>query len=418
TWKTATIVLENRYSWLGPVALLAMPLYLRLGYTTLTETTAGLYAIAGTWLLASDRPRRAALVLSLVPLTRHEGILLLPAGAILLAWRGSWSSLPLLAFGEIAWNLAKPALGYPLSELPILRFAGRGDPGHLGYGGPLHYLGAGAQAFGIVPLMLGVVGAIVLLRRWWRDEPFRYRPALAGLLLCAGGLLSLIAIQTVLFMVNTHESGGYARFLLPAAPWAAVCVAATVSAFADADHATRRRLALIAMVVAGGASLGIWFDGWSPWPFAMTGLIVAGFAVIRPTWTPRLAAALASLAAVQMAIAFRPHRLLDHQRTVVDVTESLRRAYPDAHVIGDNPWTDFAADVARHPYFWAPNDWRRPPSLPLIYVWDADHSMVNLPLDDLTALPHRELATDDAYVRVFERIRHRGDPVASVEPWP
>ncbi len=407
TWQVAKTLVDEPYAWLAPLALLTMPLYVRLGYTTLTETTAAFYAILGTWLFTKDRIILSAVVFSLVPLTRHEGILLLPAVGLLLLWRKAWWALPFLLTGEVAWNIAKPILDWPVTELPIWRFASRGDPGHLGSGGPLHYVGMSIHAFGPIAAMLAVAGTIALMSQLQR---INVRQASITLLV-AGGFVAMLLLQTVLYAINTHESGGYARFLIPVAPWAAVCVAGGVRAVLHADPTAVRRYSVVMLAWLCLAMLGLWQHGWSVW-FMLTPIAVLPPLVltIRPH---RLQLAIFLAVGVTVAVLVkdvRPHTLRPHERAVVLTAEQLRLNHPDANLVGDNPWIDYASDTARHPYFWAANDWRDHKHPPLIYLWDEHHSSINLPLHELRTSPHVELEPpplpDDAaadFVRIFKR---------------
>jgi hypothetical protein len=343
-------------------------------------------------------------------LTRHEGVALLPVVAVLLAWQRAWVAIPFLLCGELAWNVAKPVLDWPVTELPIRRFLAKGEPGHLGSGGPLHYVGMSMHAFGPIAAMLAVVGVGLLARRLRPTRQYDRRQSI--IFLVAGGTVAMVVLQTLLYLVNTHESGGYPRFLIPAAPWAAVCVAAGVRGIALWPNQAVRVAALAMLAWLSLAVLGLWQHGWSIW------FMLLPLAVLPPAWLivrPQDRRVFAGLAAVVALLVLlkdvRPHRLLPHQEAVVRTVEQLRRDHPQASIVGDNPWTDYATDAARHPYFWASNDWRRNTDPPLFYVWDQHHSSVNLPLAELREWPHVEqaapalpghLPTD--FVRVFRRL--------------
>lgn len=406
---------------LAAVAVVAMPLNFTMSFDTLTEPVAALYVAGGTYLMLRDRTRWAALAFSLVPITRHEGAALLPVIALLLAWRRDWLAIPLLLVGEVAWNFGKPLLGYPMKELPIYRFIGGDDPGHLGVGGPLHYVMGLGEAVGPAMLGLVIVGIGVLLTMSWRRLRTGYDPVGIAQFLCGGGTAAMLLLQTLLYMFNTHESGGYARFLLPAAPWMAVCVAAAV-AWLLAQRSRR------AIALAAGAMLLFLFLasiearrqgfppywGWPKW-FAWLApmLLITLPLLLRPT--PARVRTFLRLAAVVAALTWlgvvQPNRLATHSRLVGEVMAAYASdpRYADHLIVGDNPWTHYYSNRPVPPGgTWAPNDWHRdPPPNGLLYLWDRHHSSVNLPLSELAQRPHRQLPIPETPTR---RKLHPDDP--------
>lgn len=252
--------LRVRFAWLAGVALLAMPLYFRLSFATLTETICGLYLIAGTWLLAKGWLKSAAILLALAPITRHESIVFLVPVALYFLSRRSWSALLLLAWAEALWNLLSIKWYW---MLPVQRYFQAKPIENYGHGGVLHYFLMWGHVSTPVLLACSLAGAAIVVRpitRWllvgvdaekisgsacstplgeveelrefdWRGVWTRMTSISAcdaGVLLVVIGAMGMIALQTVLYYRNTFASGGYARFLVPAGPWMAVLCAITI----------------------------------------------------------------------------------------------------------------------------------------------------------------------------------------------
>ena len=427
---------ERWVAGLGAVAVVGFPLNFTMSFDTMTEPICAAYVGLGTWLMLKDRTRWAAIVFSMVPLARHEGAALLPVVAALLAWRRDWVAIPLLAVGEVAWNVAKPMAGFPWKELPILRFFGGEDVNQLGYGGPLHYVMALGEAVG--PAMLGpvVLGAILLTIGCVKRLRNGYDPVGAAMLLCGPGTLAMLLLQTLLYMVNTHASGGYARFLLPAAPWMGVCVAAAVAWLLAEGN--RRRLALAAGVMLAVVLLAAFearrqgFPPYWGWPKWFAWLAPVGIAIAPLLLRPSVAKVRITLVLLGVVASLtwlgvvRPQRLAPHTRLVGEVMAYYANdpQYRDHLVVGDNPWTHYFSNRPMPPGgMWAPTEWfhtnvEAEGYAGLIYLWDQDHSITNLPLDELQVMPHRRLPTPQTktlrerspedslqrYLIVFERI--------------
>lgn len=247
TTATAKRLRIPNAEWAGLITLL-IPLHFQLSVTTLTETICSLYLIAGTWLFISDRPRLSALVLSLTMLTRHEAIFFVAGGALLFCWRREWLAALLLGTSELAWNLVSVWTNAP--ERPWTRYLPSSD---LGYGsaGPLWGVVMWIEAVGPVAIMLTLWGSFRLLRGaglelsssgavqdlrstilergvmvrlpTWLDGR-KFSTVAIGRWLVVIGALGLVPLQTLLFMFNKFASGGYARFLVPAAPWMGLCI--------------------------------------------------------------------------------------------------------------------------------------------------------------------------------------------------
>ncbi len=248
TTATARRLRIPNAEWAGLLTLL-LPLHFQLSVTTLTETICSLYLIAATLFFVSDRPRASALVLSLTMLTRHEAIFFVMGGMLLFCWRREWIAALLVWTGEVVWNLVSIWSRAP--EHPWTRYLPSSDRGY-GSAGPFWGIFMWIEAVGPVAILLTVWGGCRLV--WGTLPPAdeesspppakdaaavgtsfrsavlvgldgtRFSSAAVGRWLVVVGALGLVLLQTLLFMFNRFASGGYARFLVPAAPWMALCI--------------------------------------------------------------------------------------------------------------------------------------------------------------------------------------------------
>ncbi len=471
TWQAAR-GLRVPYAWATPALLAGMPLYFHLGYTTTTETIAALYAITGTWLLLYRRYVLAAIVLALLPATRHEMIVFLVPVGLWLLWHRRFVAALLLGWAEVAWNLIVWLMHWqpPGGKLPIQRFFSTSEPGMLGYGSPIHYLGRWWDLCGIIIAGLSLAGALWMLRREWRirrsaaltrptralkdcpgtDDSFgasRHPGTTAGQdggshrrrirLMVAGGALGLVGLHTYLYMVNTHLSGGYARFLIPAAPWMAICAAWGAVGLVRMMHALRRPQRDIPPRPASTQSLPRlrlslrmrWTVGCllfaaafavvpatvphvsHPIRAVLAGVLLALLVRPRP-WLGRVALGLCLVVMLcEWLFLCRPHRLTAEQVLLRDTLAELRAVYPDHHITGSTPWVEYFLGAAVNlPRWHDPLPWD-PQKHPVttLYVLERTHgSGKHDVLESLEHLPHRVVMTKaldgQTHLTVYERL--------------
>lgn len=334
--------------------LLATPLFVHLGTTTLTETVCALYLAAGTRALTRGKPSVAAAWIALAPLARHEAIVLVVACAAIFAWRREWRAVLLLGWALVAANTVAAAMGWALPSAVL--FEGQPDgAAKYGTGSLTFYLVRWVEACGPLLVVLAGAGGVALLRdavpglsrysrvTWQSDDGRRLASALIGL-----GALGYVALQTLLYFRNTHASGGYARFLIPVAPWMALCawegarrVAGSRDRWLQAAVAVTGLLLAIAVVseraiflakletIAPPGVLGV-LPSLADW---VTSLAVLGavllFAALRfPRAGQGVLAVLLALQVVQVAVFLRPHRLGVRPAAVVLATRTALEASP------------------------------------------------------------------------------------------
>ncbi len=433
TYRTAQ-GLGLKHAWAAGPLLLAMPLVYYTSYTTTTETIAAFYAIAGTLLLLRGRRWAGAAVMAMLPLTRHELIVfLLPVGLYFL-WRRDLIAATLLAWAEVTWNLLiwTTNLYPPSGKLPIQRFFSTADAGALGYGYPWHYLLRWIDMSGLVIVALAIAGAVALWQMQIRKprgyENTGHSKTGTSLLrrqtrrdhvtlLVVGGALGMVVLQTWLYMVNTHLSGGYARFLIPAGPWMAICAAAGLSAAAPLWHKGRitRRAKMPLILLAMTAFIAL-LPGTVP---LVNGAILMGLSgmtlltLLRPSgWAIRITCGLAAIViACEWQGLAGPHRLTDDQRLLRQTLADLQSRYPSHYITGSSPWIQYFLDQPVNlPRWHDPLPWD-PQHHPLqtLYVYDQTHGKQWV-LDAMAPLPHRligqrsHLGTHPPYLRIYERL--------------
>ena len=221
--------LDIRPAGLAGLVLLAMPSYLALSYATLTEIIASTYLAGATLLWLGRRYRWAAVLVGVLAMTRLEAVVITAAFTGLLLWRRQWLAAAIPWALLATWNLLtwSQHMGWAWAL-----YTNRPGAGAVyGHGSLSYYLSMWGLAAGPVLMGLSLAGVVRLMRSAWTppavDSSWREEARLARVLIPLG-VVGYVLLQTLLYWRNTHASGGYPRFLLPAAPWMAVCAAAAI----------------------------------------------------------------------------------------------------------------------------------------------------------------------------------------------
>ena len=85
--------------------LLVQPLAARLSFSAMTQTLFSLVLVVALWLRAEKHPVAAALVVSLLPLARLEGLFVAAVWALALLFERKYRPIPFLAAGMGAWAI-------------------------------------------------------------------------------------------------------------------------------------------------------------------------------------------------------------------------------------------------------------------------------------------------------------------------
>lgn len=99
-----------RHAWVAIIFTVFTPVYLFIMYTSLTEILFSLVLIAAVYLFVSKRFIGSAIVISLIPFVRTEGMMYIVLFIPVLIWMKQYKSLPFLLTGFILFSIA----GWPV----------------------------------------------------------------------------------------------------------------------------------------------------------------------------------------------------------------------------------------------------------------------------------------------------------------
>jgi hypothetical protein len=376
----------------------------------------------------------------MLPVTRHElAVFLVPLGLYFL-FRRDWLAAMLLGWAEIAWNLLAWSTGLPV---PLHRFFSGLGPQQLGEGDVLHYAKRWLEMSGVVVTSLTAAGVALLIGRAAREfirasaaPGHRWSAGRTGLrsrgqrdpkslrLMIALGALGLVLLETVLYAHNRFASGGYARFLLPAAPWMALCAGYAleplVQSLAGRGRSSDTRRPPWPLLLAA-AVLGLACYHRQPtqpvnWIVLVVGGAVAAAVIWRARWTAAIGLfGLMLLAIAQWAPLASPHRMGPHQVLLGQVIDTIQRQHPDSHILGHTPWVLYFAQNVPSEYGRVRSGadiWEAAvdPPVDVFYLYDSAHAY-STPLSRITSHPHECVgvywvhSTDpEPFLRVYRRL--------------
>lgn len=410
-WISARLAMRLgvRRPWLVIVAFYAQPLNALLAGTTLTENFAGLYLISAVLLLERGRAMLASAVFSLVLVTRHEAVVLLPLWWVALAARSAPTARVWLSAGLALWAVVVHNVAFWLvfQNWPMAVFLTPSGSTEYLARGPLAYLPRALEAIPPVIAALALIGGAVCVRR-----RKRLIPAMAAV---------FFLTHCAVVALGVFASGGYARFVVTIAPLIAVLAVVgweEVWRRWRGGHTTRGAwLTMTAVWLVGatalavesragrgvaGAALGWWIA------VTTLGVLVAtlGMAFGRPrrhALPGRVAVAVLVLTVViQIGWIVRPMRRRSDQAAVADVVAWLRRSGLEQRpIFATHPWMSYDLDLIENPS--VHKGPRLVAAMPVgtVVVWDSHYSA-----SDYHGLPLRDLRRDDHYrfLRSFEGI--------------
>ncbi len=424
--------------WLVVLICYAQPLNTVLAATTLTENFAAFYLTAAVYLLLGGRASTASAVFSLVLVSRHETVALLPVW-----WLGVW-----MAGGPagrrvcaLAASLAAPALHNvaffaAYRAWPFQLFLAPSGSTQYPPTGPLAYF---PHLFAAVPFVVAsfaLIGAHrVAASRFSNasaqpdllseaaEKPRAWIiPALAA---------TFVGIHIVVMAAGVFASGGYARFMVTIAPLVSVLAAAGLSAHGHKEHSAgsrsdiRSSWLLMAGVVAvawvavelewRAGRLGIRDERF----FVLIRVVAATTALVvllagalrdgRPRRALRRLAAiwLIGLVVIQNAALVRPLRVNEPSRAVARIVRWIEsQGLADRPIFATNSWFAYYFNWAEDPR--AHKGRRLVASMPVgtLVIWDSIYSA-----SDYHRLPREFFEANAAYRRIHEGASDGSRPI-------
>ena len=222
TWRTAA-ALKMQNSAFGTVYVLAVPLLLTLTCSGLTEPLFAFWLILSIYFAARERFLLSALLISLLPFVRSEGLIFLGVFATYFVVKRQYKVLPWLLAGHLLFGL----IGWPVYGTPLWPFTANPYVGvESGYGeGQLSdfifkfYYALGLPAF--LLLMPGLLRAVGWLAK------LRSKSELGVLVFLGFG--GFFVAQSVLWGFGLFHSMGLARVVVGVIPLMALIALAGVN---------------------------------------------------------------------------------------------------------------------------------------------------------------------------------------------
>lgn len=415
--------------WLVALLCYVQPLNTVLAATSLTENFAACYLTAAVYFLLGGRAISASAVFSLVLVSRHETVALLPVW-----WLGVWMAGG--PYGRrvcaLAASLAAPALHNAAffaayRAWPFQLFLAPSGSTQYPPTGPLAYFPHLVAAVPFVVLAFALLGARRVaasrfsnasaqpgLSREAAEKPRAWIiPALAA---------TFVAIHIVVMAAGVFASGGYARFMVTIAPIMAVLAAAGLSACIEEGAAgTNRPDARLPWVAIAGVVALAWLAVEIEWRAgrlgirderffvlirvvaATTALVVLLTAVLRDGRSRRALRRLAAiwligLVVVQNAALIRPLRVNEPSRAVARIVRWIEsQGLADRPIFATNSWFAYYFNWAEDPRVHKGK--RLVSSMPVgtLVIWDSIYSA-----SDYHRLPREYFEANAAYRCIHE----------------
>ncbi len=211
--------IAKAYYFFFPLLLICIPDYVNCLLAGMTETLFGLLLVTAVLLAFLQRWTLFALVVSLAPFARSEGMLVIIAALFLLAIVSQWKSIPFLLTGFIIYGI----IGWGLIGSFWWYFENNPYPEKSIYGsGPwFHYLDTWKNHFGLISMCLfpiGLFGSLVAFKR-------KLIPNFGWIFLFGMGIwLGIIVIHSIFWAYGMRGSAGLTRIATLGLPVAMVFI--------------------------------------------------------------------------------------------------------------------------------------------------------------------------------------------------
>ena len=252
--------------WSAAGFLILSPGYFLLIFSGLTEPFFGFLLCLAAWLLLLDKWQLSALVISLLPFVRPEGLFFIGLFSFYFLLHRKFRFLPWFLFGHLALML----IGWPYFKDPFWVFnrmtnAVSGVYYHPG-GDPWHFIRQLFYMLGPIVYGLFIIGLAGVFKQAWKKWP---RPFTFQLSILAGSILIFIIAHSIFWYFGIFKSMGLVRVLICIIPL--ICLLAaqgfqTLLQLANAHPRIRVLLTSLVLLLAlvfpfsGNKASINWFD--------------------------------------------------------------------------------------------------------------------------------------------------------------
>jgi hypothetical protein len=230
TYRTARLYgYENAF--LAAIFVICAPLNYILTFSGLTEPLFALFLIGGVYLAKKEQSVASALVISLLPFIRSEGLIFAGVfGFWFLLNRQHRKAIPVLLFGHLAYSVAGYFVHHDLLWI-FTKIPYAAQNTNYGQGKPDHFVKQLNFVVGLPLYILLWMGIPAYVRDW-----LRHKKAILSdeTILILGGFLAFLVAHTLFWYLGLFHSAGLKRVFIGVMPLMALIALKGFLFFTDA----------------------------------------------------------------------------------------------------------------------------------------------------------------------------------------
>lgn len=207
--------LQLKHAWLVFPLLMGAPLFFKLTFSGLTEYLFGLMLILGIYLAQKNKPAIAMIIISLLPMVRSEGLIVVGVFGLYCLIKKHYKLIPLLLTGQVVYTLIGAVyyqdLLWIINKIP---YANMDSP--YGQGELLDFVFRLMYVVEKPLMLLFLIGTIS-----WTYELFSKKNFVEKAdkyILVAGSFVALFGAHTIFWWQGIFNSMGLARVLIVVVP--------------------------------------------------------------------------------------------------------------------------------------------------------------------------------------------------------
>ncbi|HNX43590.1 MAG TPA: hypothetical protein PKI35_04070 [Bacteroidales bacterium] len=201
--------------------VLFVPMYFMMMQSALTEVLCSFILVVSAFCFADKRYILSAILLSFVPVSRTDAVIILPVYAAALLWFRQYKALPFLLTGTFVFSISG---WFQYGDILWLIHNNpyKGASSLYGKGDLLHFVEQIPYICGIPLTILTVTGIFSILFRFFRNNAHPGEPATADVFVLLLPALALLAAHSYLWWKGLGGSAGLTRVLTPVLPLTAI----------------------------------------------------------------------------------------------------------------------------------------------------------------------------------------------------